>query len=205
MHTVHVSCNTYNMFDQSVIDAFGKSITEPVTTIMTRSKKEYVHETTYFGNDSDEYVELMKNAFHVRQIQMKEGDVAQTALGLFPGWEDLGIGHESGLDIRRLDNSIIIELKNKWNTCNSGSQKAILDKLASYKEKHPDTVCVWGIINAKPDTVSLSTKINHNGQEIMKIQGVELFKLVCVHNEYDYTSEVIDMVKHVMYHSNPTV
>jgi|SaaInlV_150m_DNA_4_1039716.scaffolds.fasta_scaffold01172_11 hypothetical protein len=193
------------MFDQSILNTFENTVTDPITKIVTSPQKEYIHEKTCFGNDTEEHIQLMKNAFHVRQVQMKEGEIAQIALGSWHGWRDLGIGHETGLDIKKNDNSVIIELKNKYNTCNSGSQKSILDKLAGYKEKNPHTMCVWGIINPKPNTKSHTKKIIHNGQEIMKIQGDDLFKIVCEYNDYDYTKEVIDIVKKIMYNINTSV
>ena len=71
---------------------------------------------------------------------MKEGDIAQIVLGNFYGWKDLGVGHETGLDLVREDNTAnAMELKNKWNTCNSSSAKAVLDKLADYKN-NPNTM-----------------------------------------------------------------
>ena len=67
---------------------------------------------------------------------MKEGEIAQILIGNWYGWEDLKSGHSTGLDCRKLNNSVIMELKNKYNTCNSSSEKILLNKLAKYKERN---------------------------------------------------------------------
>ena len=55
----------------------------------------------------------LENSFKVRQLQMKEGEIAQILIGNWYGWEDLKSGHSTGLDCRKLNNSVIMELKNK--------------------------------------------------------------------------------------------
>ncbi len=114
-----------------------------------KKTKEYVHEPTLFGDDSEEHIKNLEKAHIVRQKQMKEGELAQILIGNWFGWEDLGKGHSSGLDCRKKDMSIIMDVKNKWNTCNSGSQKALFDKLSKYKKENPKTRCVWAIVNPK--------------------------------------------------------
>lgn len=142
---------------------------------MYAKRKEFVFEPTIFGNNSPENIKLLKNAFDVRQQQMKEGNIAQISIGNFDGWEDLGIGHSSGLDCKKKDNSIVMEIKNKFNTCNSSSQKTLLDKLAKYKKENPATRCIWAIANPKPNCQKMKETIIHDGVEIEKIQGIELF------------------------------
>lgn len=177
-----------------------KNIIRPlIATILNADRKEYAHESTVFGNQDPEYIHNLEIAHKIRQIQMKEGDIAQTCFGKFYGWQDLGIGHSSGLDCMKLDGSVIIELKNKYNTCNSGSQLAILDKLAKYKIEHPETLCVWGIVNEKHGCKQLTQKIIHMGVEIYKIQGRDLFRLVYEVDGNDYSNNVIEFVKEVMY------
>ena len=118
-------------------------------------------------------------------------------MGNWYGWEDLGVGHSSGLDCRKKDMSIIMEIKNKWNTCNSGSEKALLDKLSKYKKENPQTRCIWAIVNSKPRCRNLYEKIMHNGVEIEKIQGVELFKLVFSVGNINYSTQIINIVKDI--------
>jgi len=129
---------------------------------------------------------------------MKEGTIAQVTMGNFYGWKDLGKGDETGLDIMKVDNSVVCELKNKYNTCNSGGQKELLDKLAVYKKKYPNTLCVWGIVNPAPTCKELTTTIIHDGVEIKKIQGRDLFKLVFSFEGCDYSENAIDFVRKLM-------
>lgn len=175
-----------------------KNITILIHSIYQRKEKEYLHESTIFGNNTEENIKQMEIAFKQRQKNMKEGELAQILIGNWFGWEDLGIGHSSGLDCRKKDNSIIMDVKNKWNTCNSGSQKALFDKLSKYKTENPSTRCIWAIINPKPGSKKLSEKIIHNGVEIEKIQGYDLFKLVFTINNRNYSKQIIYIVKHII-------
>jgi len=167
--------------------------------LLDRKRKEYKHEPTIFGDNSKENIKNLENAHKQRQKQMKEGEISQILIGNWIGWEDLGIGHISGLDCRKKDNSIIIEIKNKYNTCNSGSKKSLLDKLAKYKKKYPSTRCIWGIINPKPGCKKLMEKIIHEDVEIEKIQGMELLKLVFSIGNTNYSTQIINIVKNFIY------
>ena len=118
-----------------LINEYIEKVKPKIERILNLKRKEFVYEETIFGLDTPELREKLKIAHNIRQTQMKEGDIAQVVLGNWYEWEDLGTGHDSGLDIRKPDNSAIIELKNKWNTCNSSSAKAVNDKLSEYKKK----------------------------------------------------------------------
>lgn len=171
-----------------------------IIEIIVRDQKEYIHEPTLFGDNSIYNIRSLEISFKQRQKQMKEGVIAQLIIGNYIGWEDLGIGHPSGLDCRKKDNSIIMDVKNKWNTCNSGSQEALLNKLAKYKKENPDTRCIWAIVNPKPFCKVLCEKIIHNGYEIEKIQGNELLKLVFTNNkDRDYHARIVHFVKETLY------
>ncbi len=50
-------------------------------------------------------------------------------LGSVEGWDDLGVGDESKVDLFNSDKNIYIELKNKYNTCNSDALDKVKDKL----------------------------------------------------------------------------
>lgn len=189
LNSLHVSEN------KEVIDGYKKKLRRMIKTKLKAKRHEFKYEPTLFSDTSENYIAMLKSAFVIRQFQMKEGEIAQIAIGNFYGWEDLGTGHPSGLDCRKKDNSVIMEIKNKYNTCNSTSQKGVLDKLSNYKKKNPNTRCVWAIINPKPKCKILREKIIHNEVELEKIQGIELFKLVFNINNNDYSSEIIDFIK----------
>ena len=174
---------------------YTKIIHPLIDKLFQRKTKEYVYEPTLFGDNSKENIKMLEIAFKQKQKQMKEGDLAQIVIGNWFGWEDLGVGHSSGLDCRKKDGSAIMDSKNKWNTCNSGSQKALLDKLSKYKKENPKTRCIWAIVNPKPGCKKLCEKIIYNGVEIEKIQGIELFKLVFNIGNIDYSTQIINIVK----------
>ena len=69
-----------------------------IDTLFQRENKKYTHVSTIFGDDSDENIKMLEIAFKQRQKQMKEGELAQLLMGNWYGWEDLGVGHSSGLD-----------------------------------------------------------------------------------------------------------
>lgn len=174
---------------------YTKKINTFINKLFQRKNKEYVHEPTIFGDNSKENIKMLEIAFKQRQKQMKEGELAQILIGNWFGWEDLGVCHSSGLDCRKKDMSIIMEVKNKWNTCNSGSQKALFDKLSKYKKENPKTRCIWAIVNPKPGCKKLYEKIVYDGVEIEKIQGIELFKLVFSFRNINYSTQIINIVK----------
>jgi len=150
-----------------------KSILQIIKCIYERKNKEYVHEPTIFGNNSKENIKLKEIEFKLTQEEMKEGDLAQTLIGNWIGWEDLKQGHSSGLDCRKKDNTIIIDVKNKWNTCNSGSQKTLFDKLSKYKKENPSTRCIWAIINEKPTPPKEMT--NKDLKQLCKEKGIKKY------------------------------
>ena len=100
------------------VEEYIENIKQPIYKLYKSETKEYKHEPTVFGDDSKENIEKLKTAFKIKQKQMKEGKLVEIVIGNFIGWEILGDGHPSGLDCRKKDNSIIMELKNKYNTCN---------------------------------------------------------------------------------------
>ena len=176
----------YNKLDPLIKDVF------------VRPRKPYKHEASVFGDNSYEGVKVGIPAHKHRQDKMKEGEIAQLVIGQWSGWVDLQIGHSSGLDCRKSDNSAIIELKNKHNTCNSGSEKAIKDKLAKYKNENPETECIWGIVNPKPGVQGLTQTLTHDGVELIKMQGDDLFSYVFTHDGYNYSNEIIEHVKTII-------
>ncbi len=174
---------------------YTKNIHPLIDKLFQRKTKEYVYEPTLFGDNSKENIKMLEIAFKQKQKQMKEGELAQIVIGNWFGWEDLGVGHSSGLDCRKKDMSVIMDVKNKWNTCNSGSKKALFDKLSKYKKENPKTRCIWAIVNPKPGCKKLCEKIIYNGVVIEKIQGIELFKLVFNVGNINYSTQIINIVK----------
>lgn len=188
-----------------LLNRYLDKIKTMILDIIKRDVKPFVYEPTLFGDNSKNNIKCLRTAFVQRQKQMKEGAIAQMIIGNFIGWKDLGIGHPSGLDCLRKDNSIAMEIKNKWNTCNSGSKEAMLIKLSRYKKENPHTRCVWAIVNEKPRCNKMYEEIVYDGCVIEKIQGPELFKLVFTIRDIDYSKYVIGYVKKIINEEFPVL
>jgi len=70
-------------------------------------------------------------------------------LGCMDGWTDLGIGDDSHLDLKKDDDTIFMELKNKENTVNSDSKKQVRIKLEEKFAEKPNAKCYWAYIVAE--------------------------------------------------------
>jgi len=186
------------MISTDTMTMYIAKVAPKIKTLLTMKRKKFVHIPTIFGLNDQESQRAAKTAFEVKQRQMKEGELAQIAIGNWHGWEDLGVGHASGLDCRKVDNSMILELKNRHNTVKgSDIKRSLLPQLVRYKKQYPNTMVGWGIINANP-TLGVTGKretIQHDSVEIEKIQGRELFKMVFTLNEIDYSQKVIDFIR----------
>jgi hypothetical protein len=180
------------------INRYIKKVKPKIERILKLKRKEFVYEETIFGVENKEIIKNLKIAHNIRQTQMKEGDIAQVVLGNFYGWKDLGTGHETGLDLLKEDNSAIIELKNKWNTCNSSSSKALCDKLSNYKKKNTNTRCIWGVINPKDINKNNSSKFEYDGVIIEKLEGNELLDYIFTYKNYNYKKDILYYIKEII-------
>ena len=64
-----------------------------------------------------------------KSVENKMGEFHQRLLGRVEGWQDLGTGDNSHVDLKNDEGTIYIELKNKYNTINSGSGKTVRENL----------------------------------------------------------------------------
>ena len=60
---------------------------------------------------------------------------------LLDGLNGFEAPQNAGYDVKKLDNTIFGELKNKHNTMNSSSSEATFKKLESYADEYPDATC----------------------------------------------------------------
>ena len=182
------------------IKEYLKKIKPEIKKIVSRINKDIDPNDKDILDDESEFTMKMKiEELKRKQKTMKYGEIWQVAIGNFPGWEDLGIGHETECDLRRLDNTAIVELKNKYNTCNSGSKKDLERKLTNYKKKNPNTECIWGIINEKNGNKCHKKIYNVNDESIIKWQGRDFLKYCLTHEGIDYTEIVIKTLKGILY------
>lgn len=129
-----------------------------------------------------------------KQKQMKIGEIWQEVLGNYEGCVNLKVGHNTGLDIISHTRKFVIELKNRTNTDNASSKKSNFDKLAKFKEEHPDYICIYANINddtEKKTLQGLNKKIIHNTFEIEYKIGKPFLEFVLG----DDTDSIIEFVK----------
>ena len=108
------------------------------------------------------------------------GDFHQKLLGGVKGWVDLGVGDESKVDLKKEDNSIFIELKNKHNTVNSDSLNSVRQKLEKITKDFPNSIAYWAYVIEKNGTSGESEWIylGDNNPKLKKIWGSKLYELI---------------------------
>lgn len=182
------------------IKEYFKKIKLEIKKILSRINKDIDPNDKDILDDESEITMKMKMVeLKRKQITMKYGEIWQKVIGNFPGWEYLGNGHETECDLRRLDNTAIVELKNKYNTCNSGGKKDLERKLTNYKKCNPNTECIWGIINEKKGNKCHKKVYNVNDEYIIKWQGKDFLKYCLTYKGVDYTEIIIKSIKGILY------
>lgn len=129
----------------------------------------------------EEWIENEKIRQGDKTINNRIGEFHQKLLGKVQGWEDLGTGNESKVDLRRKDNTMFIELKNKYNTVNSDSLSKVRDKLEKILKAHPDSTCYWAYIIGKHgnsgDIIWIAKGRSEN-QRLRILWGEKVYELV---------------------------
>jgi len=164
------------------IETYLPNLTDNVKRILSRPEKVEIPTDIL---DTDEHLEKVRISTEVKRRQMKCGAIWQYAIGNWKGWEDLGTGHSSGLDIRSVEKKIIGELKNRWNTDNSSSKKENHRKLLKYKMANPQYTCIYGHVNDKTpmgkiviENIARDEKENVDGGEITHYYGEALLDFI---------------------------
>ena len=140
---------------------------------------------------------MLRAALILKQLQMRHGEIWQMVIGTFPGFTDLHVGHESGLDILSKERKLAIELKNSFNTDNSSSRKSNFDKLAAYQRLNPDYTIIYGIVNER-NGKSIKKTITHRYlNETVTIQyysGKSLFSFLWEGRHQEVVDRVVEVV-----------
>lgn len=100
-----------------------------------------------------------------KTFEQKIGEFHQMLLGGVEGWNDLGVGDETKVDLCNDDETIFLELKNKHNTCNDDALGKVRDKLTAVLDGHPDANAHWAFIIPKT--------VNRSGSKVWKKKGTE--------------------------------
>lgn len=177
-----------SVFDINLyFDLLDKRIQE----ILLRTEK---NDLTYDILDTEKSKKYKLTALKERHRLMKIGEIWQEVLGIYNGFINLKIGHETGLDILSSTRKIAIELKNRTNTDNASSKKSNLDKLAKFKKNNPEYTCIYANINADTENKTMNScmkKIIHNDVELEHHIGHQFLIYVLGEN----TDLIINFVK----------
>lgn len=92
----------------------------------------------------------------------------------------MGVGDETEIDLKKEDNTVFIELKNKHNTMNSSSTKTCREKLENVIEQYPDATAYWAyIISRKYRSENRVWKYQgREDEKIRRISGDLLYEMI---------------------------
>ena len=116
-----------------------------------------------------------------KSVENKMGEFHQQLLGRVEGWEDLGIGDNSHVDLKNKERHIYIELKNRKNTTNGDSGKAVRQKLEKIIEEDSEAVAYWAYIihgTYKSENTLWSKKGFEDNERIRRISCDKVYELV---------------------------
>ena len=177
------------MSSQFQLEQYLQTIQNKIQEIFQRPSKE---ELPFDILDNEMDTQNLLISLRTKQKQMKYGEIWQMVIGNYDTFQDLRVGHHTGLDILSDERKIVIELKNRHNTDNASSRKSNFDKLAKFKNENPDYECIYGIINDK--TIEGTIKeINHNNQTLKYYSGDKLFTYIFGNDKI----KVIEFIKRI--------
>lgn len=116
-----------------------------------------------------------------KSINNRIGEFHQMLLGSVEGWSDLGVGHPLGVDLKKDDDSIFIELKNKYNTLNSSSSAKTYEKLVNVTKEYPNATAYLGIVIDKDYRYSdliWGLKNYPKNNRVRRISGNLLYEMI---------------------------
>lgn len=117
-----------------------------------------------------------------KSIEQEMGNFHQILLGGVDGWESLPVGNEFGVDLKNNDNTLFIELKNKYNTCNSGALKNVRRNLEAITARYNNATAYWAYIvprhsNRSGEEVWVMANFNRI-ENVRKIWGGKVYELI---------------------------
>lgn len=135
---------------------------------------------THFNNATTE--EIIENEI-VRQVDKSYGGAIgsfhENILGGITGYT---VGKQSGYDVKKDDNTLFADIKNKHNTMNSPAMEGLYLKLQKFADEHKSANCYWVQILAKGSFVD-NWEGDINGKEyrhsrVFKISGDKFYELL---------------------------
>ena len=108
------------------------------------------------------------------------GEFHQMLLGGVEGWTDLGAGDLTKLDLKKNDNSIFMELKNKDNTVNADSSAKVREKLLVQIKKN-NAIGYFAYLvptNGKSQELDWISKKLENHKNLRRLSGTKVYEIV---------------------------
>ncbi len=151
-------------------------------------KKFYKNKIDIFKEVFDEHFndasaeEVIENEI-IRQVDKSYGGAIGTfhenVLGGISGYE---VGKLSGYDIKRTDNTLFADIKNKHNTMNSPAMEGLYIKLKKFADEYKTAKCYWVQILAT-DSFETNWEGDINGKEyrhsrVFKISGDKFYEIL---------------------------
>jgi len=135
----------------------------------------------------EQWIEFDTNRVRDKQLNNKIGELHEYILSHINNDFEQCVKGDTLVDMKKKDNTVFIELKNKYNTIKGSDVKVVIKKLQDLKKKYPDALCLIGIINGK-DNESSKKLISKKGEpEVYMYTGSYLFELVTGNKDY-YTN-----------------
>jgi hypothetical protein len=104
-------------------------------------------------------------------LKMYIGKIWQETIGCLKGWKS----NETGIDLINKSKKIAIELKNSYNTCNSSSKKAIIQKLKEFKLNNSEYTVIYAYINCNSKN---NEGIKYYKDDILHLSGIKFLKYI---------------------------
>lgn len=139
-----------------------------------------IFETSFVDVSIEDWLKVEAQRQVQKRLSNAVGDFHQLILGSCDGWENLGTGHESGVDLRSNDGSIYAEIKNKYNTIKGSSKIDVLQNLITLANTHKkSTVYMVWIIMERPVSLEKNWVVNEISHPRVKlISGNRFYSLV---------------------------
>ncbi|CAN0583126.1 unnamed protein product [Ectocarpus sp. 12 AP-2014] len=168
------------------IQKLHQSYTKAKADITT--KKFYKNKIDIFKQTFDEHFnnttteEIIENEI-IRQVDKSYGGAIgafhENVLGGIEGFE---VGKQSGYDVKKNDNTLFADIKNKHNTMNSPAMEGLYIKLQKFADEHKSANCYWVQILAK-DSFIANWEGDINGKEyrhsrVYKISGDKFYEML---------------------------
>jgi len=164
-------CDSYSLSNEIDIDYLQRNTLDPIKQVFDISAMKI---------DSEFWVKNELIRQQDKTINNRIGDFHQKLLGKVEGWEDLGTGDFTKVDLKKTDNSIFMELKNKENTVNADSKDQVRKKLQKILKTYPKAQTYWAyILSKKGDSGECVWEYKNNKKsKIKKIWGKNVYQLV---------------------------